>query len=84
MNHRGAATLGVIDFPRGGRERFEIMRIVAVKAGDPMEVVRKIDEQPGGARQIGVSDTGWFHVIEGRVDGPRVTDETGRNKVARN
>ncbi len=61
VNHRGAAAVGIVDFPSGGPERFEIMRIVAIKASDPVKMIGKINEQPGGSRQIGMSDTGWFH-----------------------
>jgi hypothetical protein len=62
-NYCGAPVIWIIDFPRGGGKRFENMRIVPVKARDTVKMIGKIDEQPRGARQIGVSDTGWFHVF---------------------
>jgi hypothetical protein len=83
-NHGGAAGVGIIDFAGGGGEGIDIVGIVAIEAGDAVKMVGKVHEQPGSSRQVGMSDTGWFHLVVGRVDGPRVTDESGGNKVAGN
>ena len=38
-----------------------MVRIMPIKASDPIEMIGEIGEQPGGPGKVGVSDTGRVH-----------------------
>jgi hypothetical protein len=39
------------------------MRIVTVKSRDPVEMIREIGKQLGGAGDLSMPDTGRFHAL---------------------